>query len=298
MRGLTIAVLAGGRSLRFRMDKLTYRRRGRSILERTLDALAPLKGRTFLFVSGTVTGERLARESSRAVELWPDPAFPVHPGPGVAVASALEAIPGEWLLVVPGDQPFLETAALRRWLDTARSLPAALTSLWEPGRLIQPAFQLHHLPDMRAVGRRLKGGPFPSLRMSSLLRACCQCALLDLRALTPRPDSFRSVNRPEDWRTPSRVPARRRPEPPHWIDPGCSSLFWAGLSHYRSGESPRAYQAFFREATRHADSGRWLLSLHALEDAHSLGLPSPQRSLGSPGRPDDGDLPKGLIHNN
>ncbi len=276
--GLTIAVLAGGGSLRFRTNKLTYRRGGRSVLERTLEALAPLEGQIFLMVSDLSAGRALARTLSHAVELWPDPDPPGPSGPGAAVAAALAEIPGEWLLVLPGDQPFLETGPLRRWLQTARSLPASVTSLWVPRLLVEPAFQLHHLRKMRTVGRRLGERSLPHLRLSSLLRASPRSMLLDLGALGARPDSFRSLNRPQDWKVAPYAPVPRAPERPHTLDRRCASLFWRGLDHYRSRERGITYDAFFQEATYHAAAGRWLLSLHALEDAHRLGfLPRKKR---------------------
>jgi molybdopterin-guanine dinucleotide biosynthesis protein A len=202
------------------------------------------------------------------VEWWPDPPHSRHPGPAAVVASALPRIPGEWLMVVPGDQPFLEPGALLRWWELARSLPAEVTSLWDPRDRIQPAFQLHRLTRTRPLGRRLLEGPVPDLRMSSLLRGSARCALVDLRGLTEHPWSFRSLNRPKDRRRPPTTPGREVPEPPHWIGPSASTLFWRGVAAYRKGDPTRTYLAFFEEAKTHATDGRWLLSLHALEDSH------------------------------
>ena len=276
--GLTIAVLAGGGSRRFRTNKLTYRRGGRSVLDRTLGALVPLKGQIFLLVSDVSAGRALAQTLSHAVQLWPDPDPPGPSGPGAAVASALPELPGEWLLVLPGDQPFLKTEPLRRWLETARSLPAGVTSLWEPRLRVEPAFQLHHLREMRSVGRRLRERSLPHLRLSSLLRASPRSMLLDLWALGARPDSFRSLNRPEDWVVPPDAPVARAPERPHPLERRCASLFWRGLDHYRSRERGITCDAFLEEATRHAAAGRWLLSLHALEDAQRLGSLPPAKA--------------------
>ncbi len=274
--GLTIAVLAGGKSRRFRTQKLTHRWGERTVLDRTLEALAPLEGRIFLLVASRAGGRILVRNLSQAVELWPDPDLPAPSGPGAAVAAALPEVPGEWLLVVPGDQPFLETTALRRWLRVAPGLSAGLSSLWEPRLLLEPAFQLHHLPEMRPVGRRLTEGCLPPLRLSSLLRASPRCALVDLRALSRHPASFRSLNRPRDQESPAGESPCRSPEPPHYMDPTCASLVWGGLGHYRSHQRGPAYRSFFQEAVNHAASGRWLLSLHALEDAHRFGTPPPR----------------------
>lgn len=115
-------VLAGGRSLRFGGDKLAVRIDGRSLLERSIDALAAVCAEIVVVAApGAGSGsDGLAHAvahasaiagSGRAVRLVADPE--PFGGPLVGAAAGLAAAAGEIALVAAGDMPWMEPDVLR-----------------------------------------------------------------------------------------------------------------------------------------------------------------------------------------
>lgn len=91
-------VLAGGRASRLGgVDKLAVEIGGRTLLQRTLDAVSDA-GRVVLVGDVDAPGAVVVREEPRFA------------GPAVAVAAGLAEVGADWVLVVAGDHPFLADA--------------------------------------------------------------------------------------------------------------------------------------------------------------------------------------------
>lgn len=132
-------VLAGGRSSRFGSDKLDARFDGRTLLERSVAALAEVV--TEVVIVAAPGDERAATPARVPVRLAHDPEL--HGGPLVGLLSGLERVAQPIAIVAAGDMPTLQPDVLRMMVRTLIGADAAL------GAVI--------------LERRGRGEPFPAV---------------------------------------------------------------------------------------------------------------------------------------
>lgn len=201
--GVTGIVLAGGRSIRFGGDKLGALVDGRSLLERSIDAIAAVCGEVVVVVAPD-GGRVPPGPSFRAVRFVADPE--PFGGPLVGTAAGLGAATGEIALVAGGDMPWLEPAVLRL-LVAALDVPgahraAAVLEGAAGGRDGAPGverfpFALRTAEARLAAGRLVGAG---ERRMRMLLRDLDPVRIPEerWRLLDPEARTTRDVDRPED----------------------------------------------------------------------------------------------------
>ncbi len=128
---VTAIVLAGGRSARFGSDKLAFDVDGRTMLDRSIDAVRVVTARMVVV---------LAPDTVRSFD-QPVPIEVVHDGaayegPLAGLAAALGTVTTPTALVVAGDMPRMASSVLLRLSTTVGSEHPAV-NLEVPGR-IQP----------------------------------------------------------------------------------------------------------------------------------------------------------------
>jgi molybdopterin-guanine dinucleotide biosynthesis protein A len=184
-------VLAGGRSRRFRSDKLAADIDGAPLIHHAVRAAAGTCDEVIVV---------LARDG-----LAPDlPAVPVpiravrdadpHPGPLAALLTGAHAAISDRLLIVGGDMPTLRRAVLERLLAFERGDGASLMLDDEPQVLplaLDRATVIAHAAALRRAGERSLRALLADLDTEAVPET-------EWRRLDPDGSTLRDVDRPED----------------------------------------------------------------------------------------------------
>jgi molybdopterin-guanine dinucleotide biosynthesis protein A len=198
------------------------------------------------------------------------------PGPVGAMARGLEALGDGPVLFTPGDTPWIETGALRTFVELAQASRVDVAApYWASGEtehLLQwhrSRETLRHLPPL---GESLR----PSWRASEFLRAAPRTLLVPVSALSRRPRSFAHLTYRSDLSRPS---ARGTPGArvrPLRISGYPKQRYLEAQAHRRAGRRQESAKAFGQEARWYATAGLRLLARHAFEDAvEALGTVNP-----------------------
>lgn len=184
-------VLAGGRSSRFGGSKLDADLAGRSVLERTIDALRGVCDH--VIVVGPMP-ERWVRAA--------DVRFVAEPvafgGPAAGIATGLEAVRGPTAIVVGGDMPLVVPEVLRRLVARLGADPRSQAAVLANADWVQP------LPcALDAAAARVAAGASLAGRDRSLNRFLGRLRTVDLaesdwRPLDPDRDTLLDIDTPAD----------------------------------------------------------------------------------------------------
>jgi len=187
-------VLAGGRSRRFGSDKLAATIGGRTLLDRSIAALASVASDLVVVVAPD--DDRVPGPTSLALRIVPDPE--AFGGPLVGLLTGLEAVEQPLVIVAGGDMPTLRPDVLRLMVRTLASQAAiggvVLRSRGKPVPL-PAAVRTGAATDMT---RRLVGDG--ERRLRSLFERL-PTRILDegeWRPLDPDGETVRDVDRPAD----------------------------------------------------------------------------------------------------
>ncbi len=184
---LSGVVLAGGRSARLGRDKALLELEGRTLVARTLDALAQLT-------------DDLVVVTSLAPRLFPPPARVItdrYVGAGVlaGVHAGLLAARGELAIVVACDMPFLNLDLLRHMVTLAHETDAVVprwTDVEPLHAIYRPAACLGPIERALARGERRIISFYHEVRVRYVERA-------EIARFDPQGLSFFNVNTAEDW---------------------------------------------------------------------------------------------------
>jgi molybdopterin-guanine dinucleotide biosynthesis protein A len=266
-RPLPVVVLAGGRSVRFGRDKLVARVDDIPSLARVVARVAPLASCVSVAVATESSRRRLARLLPPTVSFLTDRPDRWGSGPAGAMARGRARTASGPMLFLPGDLPWVETAALRRFIARADATDADVAVPYWPDGGTENLIQWHrdrstlqYLPRFRPVLGR-------GMRASEFLRAVPRTLLVPLATLTRRPGSFAHLTVPSDLEHAARRGtwgplARERIVqgwPKRWhadgLRFGSSGRWWAATG---------AFASEWRWYARHGLSG---LARHSLADA-------------------------------
>jgi len=204
-QGLTVLILAGGRSRRMGRDKiwLPLGAGGVSLIERVVARVRPLAAE-FLFSANAAEpfDALIADLSGQGV-----PAQVVsdrYPGAGplAGLHAGLSAARGELLLAVAGDMPFINPALVAHLVALAPGFDVVIPELPQPrtGEPVkEPLHALYRQSCLEAVAARLAAGErqmvsfLPDVRVRVV-------APDEIRDFDPDFRSFFNVNTPEDWK--------------------------------------------------------------------------------------------------
>jgi len=181
----TAVILTGGESRRMGRDKAAVEIDGKTLLQHTMDALAPL----FSKVLVSVHAPRCELKLPQVVDAF------ASRGPMVGIASALSVIQTDWLFVAGCDMPYLSPQLVRHMADTRQGQDAVLAEI---GGHLQPmpAFYAKQtcLPVMQT---RIEQGRRSLLRLIPLLRTEI-LSENDLHPFDCELRSFSDFDTPED----------------------------------------------------------------------------------------------------
>ncbi len=222
-----LVVLAGGQSSRMGRPKAWLPFRGRPMLARVLDRLAPLFAECIVV---RAPGQELPPVVARFVE---DEA--PGQGPVAGLAAGLSAASCPLAFVVSCDAPFVDPGIVAHLVSRCRPPYAVVVPLWD-GRP-QPLHAVYRtdnapiLKQLLAAGRRRPVDLFrevPTLEVSEE----------EIRALDPDGLTFMNTNTPEEWQCALARAVELEPLPPPVIPPDAISLpvELLGLSRLTSGQ--------------------------------------------------------------
>ncbi|MDA0673419.1 MAG: molybdenum cofactor guanylyltransferase [Cyanobacteria bacterium] len=133
---LAAVVLAGGHSRRMGQDKALLRRGDRPLIHHITQAALACTPAVWVM---TPWPQRYRSLLPAPVQLLVETPAPIAPGPLVAFAQALTAIPAEWVLLLACDLPGVEGDTLCHWRDHLAALPSTAIAYlprspqgWEP----------------------------------------------------------------------------------------------------------------------------------------------------------------------
>lgn len=265
--GLTGVILAGGRSQRFGSDKLRARVAGRTAISRVVGRVRPLVRRLMISTASDGASPPLPRNVAATVEYVPDRNVGRRAGPAAAIAGALSRIPNGPVLVVPGDMPWIERAALRRLVAEGTASGADVAVPCWPSGETENLVQWHR--DAGGIGRLVPGDvrSWAGRRASEFLRALPRTRVVPLSTLTHRPISFAHLTFRSDLRRP-----RARGSPGPWTRPRTiegEPKQWYRRAHLSraAGRGAESERAFLREAAWYDKAVLPLLADHARSDA-------------------------------
>lgn len=263
---LPVVVLAGGRSARFGRDKLAALIDGRAALAHVVERVEPLASEVIVATSSADRQRALAPLLGRNVRFLLDRPRRWGPGPAGAMAGALEAVASGPVLFVPGDIPWAEAEALRRFVGTADANAAEVAvPYWQSGEtehLIQwhrSRETLRHLP--RPMARDPGGG-----RASVFLRAVPRTLLVPVRGLSDRPVSFSHLTYASDLEGPTLRGEAGESAVTRIIEGTPKRKFFEAHSHLDAGRPREAARSFSAESRWYSRSGLPLLARHANAD--------------------------------
>ncbi len=252
-------LLAGGRSVRFGRDKLTYKLGGREIVVRVAEAAQAVAERVVLSVRSTEDGEKLSKLTGLDYRI--DEPLPCE-GP---VRGVLSSIREEGTLILPADLPWISNTALASFLEVCMDSSAQICGLlWSTRRrYLDPMIAFIKSLDPLSYVRRachLKG-----VRVTDVHRAASSILMISAGLLVD-PWRFLDVDRPEDL-------VRREDE---WeeellqvVPRVLGDPYRRAVEELERGSVTRAREMFYLEIVMFQDVEN--VRAHVLKDLHSLG---------------------------
>jgi molybdenum cofactor guanylyltransferase len=196
--GITVAVLAGGRSRRFGSDKRLAPVDGTTLLRRTLALAGEVGDDVLLVVADAADGRRTMRRldlGTDAARLVLDTRQDV--GPVAGLEAALTAARNDLILVLAGDHPRLGRGLLDLVVTTAqRSSDAVAVALAGPLGP-EPMLTVYRRDALARIGALIDSG---TRRMVDVL-AALDPHVIDAatwREVDPEGESLTDVDTPED----------------------------------------------------------------------------------------------------
>jgi molybdopterin-guanine dinucleotide biosynthesis protein A len=255
------------------------------VIVRTVERVAPLARALVLASSSVARGREIARLLPLPVGRVPDRTARWGHGPGAGIASALASGRVGPVLFVPGDMPWLEVEALRRFVTAAERSTADVAAPWWGSGETENLLQWHRRRDL---GSRLPLGRFPEpgpRRASEFLRAAPRTLFVPAELLTRSPRSFAHVTHRSDLEAPpprGSLGHRRRSR---LVRGAPKRAYWKAQALRARGDREGAARAFRAEARWYDREGLFRLARHASDDARRLGGNAPRGSGADRGVP-------------
>ena len=238
------------------------------MLARVVDRAIPLASQILLATTSGRRANELASDLPPGVRPLLDQPALWGNGPAAAMASARSQLGKVPILFLPGDIPWIETDALRRFVARAsRGVADVAVPVW-PGGATEHLLQwqrtngvLGHLPRSRTHPTKR------SWRASEFLRAVPRTLLISVATITDRPATFSHVTFPSDLRRPT----ARGPSGPQAADRVVEGVpkrhYAAAHGALARGDGERAARSFAQEGRWYSDATLPLLAQHAMDDS-------------------------------
>jgi molybdopterin-guanine dinucleotide biosynthesis protein A len=203
--GLTVLILAGGRSSRMGQDKLwlPLGEDGVPLIQLVVARVRPLAGELLFSANAPERFEALAavlRGRGVPAQVVPD----LHPGAGplAGLHAGLRAARFDTLLAVAGDMPFVNPALVAHLVELLPGFDVVIPELPHPRTgepTKEPLHALYRRSCLGAVAARLSAGDRPMVSFLPDVRVRVVPSD-EIRRFDPDFRSFFNVNTPEDWR--------------------------------------------------------------------------------------------------
>lgn len=197
--GLSVLILAGGRSRRMGQDKAWMMLDGMPLVERVVRRVLPLAGEVLFAASAGERFEVLASSLEVPARVVED----LYPGAGplAGLHAGLSAAGNDLVLALAGDMPFVNLALVRGMIALAPGFDAIVPEA--PSRRTgevfkEPLHSLYRRTCLPAISSRLAAGERPMISFLADVRVRIMSAD-EVRRLDPEYRSFFNVNTPEDW---------------------------------------------------------------------------------------------------
>jgi molybdopterin-guanine dinucleotide biosynthesis protein A len=272
---LPVIVLAGGRSRRFRGDKLTALVEEQPALARVVARVRPLASTVTVSTSSEARRTELAGLLPPTVHFLLDRPDRWGRGPAGAIARALEEVARGPVLFVPGDMPWLETRALARFVARAEAASGDVASpFWQSGET-EHLLQWHRNGETSLAFSSPSADPSSARRASVYLRAAPRTLLVPIAALSSRPVSFSHLTCPSDVERPAPRGEAGHATRARLVEGVPKRRYHEARAHLMSGRRPEAARDFAAESRWYATEGLRLLARHALMDAEEAECDEP-----------------------
>ena len=203
-QGLTVLILAGGRSRRMGQDKiwLPLGADGVPLIERVVARVRPLAGEFLFSANAPEPFDALVsplRDQGVPAQVVPD-RFP-GAGPLAGLHAGLSAARCDLLLAVAGDMPFINPALVAHLVALMPGFDVVIPELPHPrtGEPVkEPLHAIYRRSCLVAVAARLAAGERPMVGFLPDVRVRI-VGPDEIRDFDPDFRSFFNVNTPEDW---------------------------------------------------------------------------------------------------
>ncbi len=254
-------LLAGGRSVRFGRDKLTYKVKGKEIVVRVTEAALAVAKRVVLSVRSGEDGERLSELTGLDYRI--DESLPCE-GP---VRGVLSSVRREETLLLPADLPWIDGITLRSFLGVCKGSSNQICGLlWSAsasGRYLEPLIALIKSLDPLHYVRR--ACYLKSVRVTDVHRAASSILMVSAGLLTD-PWRLLDVDRPEDL---MRREGKWEKELLQVIPRALGDPYRRAIDGLERGSLTRAREMFNLETVMFQDVEN--IRAHVLKDLRSLG---------------------------
>jgi len=203
-QGLTVLILAGGRSRRMGQDKIWLPLGADAVplIERVVARVRPLADE-FLFSANAPEPFAALISHLRDQGVPAQVVTDRYPGAGplAGLHAGLSAARCELLLAVAGDMPFINSALVSHLVALAPGFDVVIPELSHPrtGEPVkEPLHALYRQRCLEAVAARLAAGERPMVSFLSDVRVRI-VGPDEIRRFDPELRSFFNVNTPEDW---------------------------------------------------------------------------------------------------
>ncbi len=194
-------ILAGGKSTRFRGNKLLASVEDELVLKRVVDRLKPIVDKIYISVK-SVDQEELYRETLSENDVEVDTIdfvydYPSGEGPLNAILTGLDTIDTNEFLIIPGDVPWIESSALLKLVEYGRDNSATVAvPVWGNGW--SECLVIYFNKDMCKGFLKILRWLRREGRATDLQRTVSKLTLIPVSMLTTNPSSFVHITTRED----------------------------------------------------------------------------------------------------
>ncbi len=259
---ITGIVLAGGLSRRFGKNKLTHIYKGKPVIAYAVEALRHIADEVIIAVSEYTRHniEGLGLDAKIIVDTGS------CQGPLRGMATAAQYARSNWLLVVPGDSPWLKPEPLKRLIDYAKKHNATTTSPLWGNNTISPL----HVYTTRELAKNLDNycRVRRELARPTDLHRSSPKLLLVGAGLLGSPHSLRTLNTPKDLeevKPPAPTTTRTIV-----IEEQHALLYHKATKLLASRDNDKAAELYKQEARIYINRQALHLALHTLMDVCNL----------------------------
>ncbi len=194
-------ILAGGKSTRFRGNKLLASVDGELVLKRVYDRLRPIVDKVYISVKSadqeSIYREHLKKQGVDVDSIGFVYDYPGGEGPLNAILTALDTIDGDEFVITPGDLPWIESSALLRLIAYGRENGATVAvPVWGNGW--SECLVVYFNKDMCRGFLKILRWLRREGRATDLQRTVSKLTLIPISMLTSNPYSFVHITTKED----------------------------------------------------------------------------------------------------